>query len=105
CSASTETQAAAGAAAMVTATGLNRAMTGECWAACTPGYVCEHDTGLCVPGECSPSCKEEQLCVQLEEQLTCIEKSVAYNQNLKGKGPYFPVGGPARPSSVAGSTS
>ena len=37
-----------GAALAVGAAGVNRAATGECWAACRPGTVCDKASGLCV---------------------------------------------------------
>lgn len=29
------------------ATAVNRSLTGECWAACSKGWHCNHDSGLC----------------------------------------------------------
>jgi hypothetical protein len=38
----------------VAAAGVNRAVTGQCWAACRPGLVCDRASGLCVePGAVS----------------------------------------------------
>src|SRR6185437_11008217 len=52
----TPKNAAIGTGLAVAAAGANRAVTGECWAACRPGTVCDHATGLCVePGHRSPS--------------------------------------------------
>lgn len=79
---------------MVVATGVNRAITNECWAACTPGYVCDHESGLCVRGECSPRCPDTQVCAQVAEQFSCVDKGITYNTNVRGGGPVIPAGGP-----------
>jgi hypothetical protein len=42
------TKAAIGAGAAVAVAGINRAVSNECWAACRPGMVCNHASGLCV---------------------------------------------------------
>ncbi len=60
---------------MLAATGINRAITKECWAACSPGYVCDHESGLCVPGECSPSCADTQVCTLVKQHLTCLDQA------------------------------
>ncbi len=47
----TAANAAIGTGLAVAAAGINRAATGECWASCRPGTVCDKATGLCVePG-------------------------------------------------------
>lgn len=79
---------------MVAATGVNRALTKECWAACTPGYVCNHESGLCEPGECKPTCQEAQVCARVDGQLSCVDKGWVYNSNVQGQGPTLPSGGP-----------
>lgn len=96
CGGSNESKAVAATAVMVAATGVNRALTKECWAACTPGYVCNHESGLCEPGECQPSCQETQVCARVEGQFVCIDKGYVYNSNVKGRGPTLPSGGPPR---------
>jgi hypothetical protein len=54
---------AAGATAVaVAATGVHRALTGDCWGRCSPGYACNHESGLCVPGECDPICPAGSSC-------------------------------------------
>jgi hypothetical protein len=40
--------AAIGTGLAVAAAGINRAVNKECWAACRPGLVCDHGSGLCV---------------------------------------------------------
>jgi hypothetical protein len=40
--------AAIGTGLAVAAAGINRAVSKECWAACRPGLVCDHASGLCV---------------------------------------------------------
>jgi len=83
CGASNEVKAVTGAAVMIAATGVNRKLTGECWAACTPGYVCDHESGMCVVGECRPSCPETQACVRMDAGLMCVDKGTAWNSNLQ----------------------
>lgn len=101
CGGSTEAQAAAATAVMVAATGVNRSLTGECWAACTPGYVCDHESGLCVRGECSPACPDTQTCVSLDGVLMCADKGTTWASNMQGNS-LVPSGGtPARPAPVA----
>ncbi|MFO0589325.1 MAG: hypothetical protein U0441_17440 [Polyangiaceae bacterium] len=39
--------AAVGAAFGLAAAGVNRAITGDCWAACRPGTRCDRKSGLC----------------------------------------------------------
>ena len=39
--------AAVGAAFGVAAAGVNRAITGDCWASCRPGTRCDRKSGLC----------------------------------------------------------
>jgi hypothetical protein len=39
------------AAAAVAAAAINRAATDDCWASCSHGYVCDHDSGRCVPDD------------------------------------------------------
>jgi hypothetical protein len=34
--------------AAVALAAANRALTHECWASCDHGYVCDHETGVCV---------------------------------------------------------
>jgi hypothetical protein len=47
----TPANAAIGTGIAVGAAAVNRAVTGECWASCRPGTVCDRATGLCVePG-------------------------------------------------------
>lgn len=77
---------------MVAAVAVNRAVTNECWAACTPGYVCDHESGLCVQGECVPRCSDEQVCARLDQKLTCVHKGFLYNRNVRGAGPVVSPG-------------
>lgn len=107
CGGSTEAQAVAATAVMVAATGANRALTGECWAACTPGYVCNHESGLCVPGECSPACPDTQTCVRIDGVLMCADKGTTWASNLQGNTVLPSGGAPAKarvaPAGVASS--
>ncbi len=64
--------AAAGAAVAVATVGVLRAATGECWARCSKGYVCDRESGLCVEGECYPGCGWGQHCERLSGGLMCV---------------------------------
>jgi len=59
----TYAQAISGTALMVTAVGLHRAITDDCWARCSPGYLCNEKSGLCERGECVPACEFGAHCV------------------------------------------
>ncbi len=48
CTGSSAANAAIGTGMAVAAAGINRAVNHECWAACRPGLVCDHGSGLCV---------------------------------------------------------
>jgi hypothetical protein len=52
----TYAQAGIATAIAVTTVGIHRALTGDCWARCRPGHLCNHESGLCEPGECLPGC-------------------------------------------------
>jgi hypothetical protein len=45
---SSATNVAIGTGMAVAAAAINRAATKDCWAACRPGLVCDHGSGLCV---------------------------------------------------------
>lgn len=104
CGASNEVQAVTGTAIMIAATGVNRKLTGECWAACTPGYVCDYDSGMCVEGECRPPCPETQACVRMDAGLMCMNKGTAWNSNLQPgqTTPLLPSGGAPAKSPALG---
>lgn len=53
-----------GLGATVVASGINRALTGSCWAVCAKGFYCDHESGLCQRGECDPSCRDGEYCVK-----------------------------------------
>jgi hypothetical protein len=56
--------AALGTSAGIAAVGLNRALTKDCWALCSPGYACNQESGLCELGECIPGCEYGWHCVR-----------------------------------------
>jgi hypothetical protein len=60
----TYAQAALGTLGAITAVGINRAITDDCWARCQPGYVCNEESGLCERGECVPGCEYGSHCVR-----------------------------------------
>jgi hypothetical protein len=55
-------QAAVGAGLAVAVTGVHRAVTKDCWARCSPGYLCNQESGLCERGECLPACEVGMHC-------------------------------------------
>jgi hypothetical protein len=65
--------AGAGLGGTVLGTGIYRAATGGCWANCTHGWYCERDSGLCVRGECDPTCRGDESCVQeAQGKFRCV---------------------------------
>lgn len=56
--------AGVGLGATVVASGINRALTGACWAVCAKGFYCDHRSGLCQRGECDPNCRDGEYCVK-----------------------------------------
>src|SRR4051812_1402573 len=63
-----------GLGAAVTAAGVNRALTGDCWARCSPGYGCDKQRGRCVPVECVPACTPDEYCaIEADGRTRCIE--------------------------------
>jgi hypothetical protein len=62
----TNNYAVAGAAlgGAVVGAALHRALTGDCWALCRSGLICDRESGKCVPGECAPGCQVGQHCVR-----------------------------------------
>ena len=44
--------------------GVYRAITKDCWARCSPGYLCNEENGLCELGECLPGCEFGFHCVR-----------------------------------------
>ena len=57
-------QAAALTGLQVAAVGVYRAVTHECWARCSPGYLCNQESGLCERGECVPACESGLHCTR-----------------------------------------
>jgi hypothetical protein len=57
-------EAAIGTGIVLAATGVNRAVTKDCWARCSPGYLCNQQSGLCELGECYPGCEAGDHCVR-----------------------------------------
>jgi hypothetical protein len=57
-------EAAVAAGLTVAAVGVYRAVTRDCWARCSPGYLCNEETGLCELGECLPGCEYGTHCAR-----------------------------------------
>jgi hypothetical protein len=58
------THAAIATPAAIGMVGVHRAITKDCWARCSPGYLCNEEKGLCEPGECLPGCEVGFHCVR-----------------------------------------
>jgi hypothetical protein len=72
------TAAAAGLGAAVVYAAAHRAVTGDCWARCGHGRVCDRRTGLCVDGECAPGCPVGRQCVrELDGRSHCVDEALA----------------------------
>ncbi len=66
---------------------VNRAITKDCWAHCSKGYVCNQERGLCEKGECTPSCMTGYACTRTATGNTCL---------AQGTPAFDPVGDPSR---------
>ena len=64
-------RAAIGAGVAIAATGIHRAATGDCWGRCSPGYVCNSESGFCEPGECNPTCPDGYSCTVTPTGTSC----------------------------------
>lgn len=56
--------AAIGTGIAIAATGVHRAVTKDCWGRCSPGYLCNEESGFCELGECMPACEVGSHCVR-----------------------------------------
>ena len=77
CAGSDAAHAALGTGIMVGAVGAHRAATGDCWAHCSLGYVCNQASGLCEKGECYPACDAGYHCAATSIGQTCQPDAVA----------------------------
>ncbi len=71
CSTHEATAATATVSGAVAFAAVNRAVTGDCWGRCSNGYVCNHESGLCEPGECNPSCTAGYQCSVVPAGYAC----------------------------------
>jgi hypothetical protein len=71
-SSSNYTGAAVFGGSAVAATGVNRAITGGCWAACPTGRVCNHETGTCDLLPCSSHCPADLKCERVGGEDVCV---------------------------------
>ncbi|MBN1609229.1 MAG: hypothetical protein JW940_21545 [Polyangiaceae bacterium] len=70
--------AAVGLGAAVVYTAVHRAATGDCWARCGHGMLCDRRTGRCVEGECAPGCPVGRHCVhELDGRSHCVDETLA----------------------------
>jgi hypothetical protein len=85
---STYNYAGAGLGATVAATAIYRGISGDCWARCTPGYICNRERGTCEPGECMPACAPGYFCLrEPDETLDCVADSTFPRLSRGGAGP------------------
>lgn len=56
----------------VAAAGINRAVTGECWATCPTGMRCDKAAGTCVALPCGGRCPADAHCAVIEGKETCV---------------------------------
>lgn len=68
----------------VVAAGINRAITGECMAACRPGTRCDHASGGCVALPCNNDCPADSHCAMIEGKETCVrsDRDVAQGSEI-----------------------
>ena len=59
------------AATGVGAAVVNRKLTGDCYASCPAGYVCNHDTGVCDRRSCT--CPADQVCEIVGGEVLCTQ--------------------------------
>jgi hypothetical protein len=68
--------AGVGLGAAVAGAGIHRAVTGGCWAVCSPGFACDRARGVCVRAECLPACSSiEQCVIEQDGRSRCLEIS------------------------------
>ncbi len=89
--------AAVGLGTAVLLTGVHRARTGDCWATCGAGTVCNRERGLCERGECVPACPVGRHCIRdLDGQLYCRAHPAVFSLGggaATASGSSFSVGG------------
>jgi hypothetical protein len=64
--------AAATAGIGVLAAGVNRKITGDCWATCPPGTRCDRDAGVCLELPCRGDCPQGKLCQRIGSIYECV---------------------------------
>jgi hypothetical protein len=47
----------------VVAAGVNRGITGDCWASCRQGDYCDRKSGTCVHQACGGECRTDEACI------------------------------------------
>lgn len=77
CAGSDAERAALGTGIMVGAVAVHRAATGDCWAHCSLGYLCNHESGLCEKGECRPACDAGYHCAVTSVGQSCVPDALA----------------------------
>jgi hypothetical protein len=66
-------QAAGATAGMgVLAAGVNRSITGDCWANCPPGTRCDRAHGVCVELPCRGECPVGKRCERFGDRYECV---------------------------------
>ena len=62
----------------VTAAAVNRERTGDCWAQCSSGMICDRERGVCVDAECAPACSAGQVCEKLSVGFACVSEGKGF---------------------------
>jgi hypothetical protein len=64
------------AGAAVAMAGANRAVTGDCWAQCRNGMMCDRDSGTCVALPCGGACPGDWTCQRVGNREECVQPTV-----------------------------
>lgn len=68
------------AGAGVFAAGGNRALTGDCWARCRNGMMCDRDSGMCVDVPCGGTCPADWKCQRIGGREQCVQPTLAHKE-------------------------
>src|SRR5262245_60014744 len=60
----------------VLAAGVNRSITGDCWANCPPGTACDRPRGVCVELPCRGQCPDGKKCQRVGSLYECMYEGI-----------------------------
>jgi hypothetical protein len=72
------------AATGIGASVIHRKITGDCYAACPPGTVCDRDSGLCERRGCA--CPADQVCEVVGGEVVCTQPPRRHESDLDASG-------------------